>query len=51
MLNLRACYLHVEGEELIVKGESEWNPVEDWVNLMDDDGLRNHLNRLSVNSL
>lgn len=35
MLNLRGCYLQVEGEEVEVMGESGTGLLEHWVNLMD----------------
>jgi hypothetical protein len=37
MLNLRGCYLMVEGEEVVVKGELGTGLLEDWVNLIDYD--------------
>lgn len=37
MLNLRGCYLQVEGEEVAVKGELGTGLLENWVNLIDYD--------------
>jgi len=37
MLNLRGCYLQVEGKEVAVKGDLGMGLLEDWVNLIDYD--------------